>query len=311
MSTAHQNGDCQRGFSLVELMVAMAVGLFVVAVLLQGFVVTASAAATHAGSSETVSNSRYALQELGREIRHAALHRLVWDASQISNSTTSLALTDYGCGAGIDIQLANGIQGFDGNPYAGTCLAPRGSVSYARGDVLVLHRTAAEPTATFDPGAPYIRVSYGAGSVFVGGSPTVAPLAAPPYFDYRLVSEVYFINTFTSSATENPRVPALYRTRLSDGASPVMTAQLVAANVEHMQFQFGVSDVSGNVRYMNGSAVTDWTAVRTVRIWLLMRESLPEPALVSASYAFGGVTYTPADHYRRSVYTTTVALRNG
>lgn len=311
MSGAHRESARQSGFSLVELMVGMAVSLLVVAALLQGFAVTATAAATHAGHSETVTNSRHALQELSREIRHAALHRLVRDASQISHSTTTLALTDYGCGAGIDVQLANGIQGFDGNPYAGTCLAPGASVSYARGDVLVLHRTASEPSASFDRGAPYVRLSYGAGSVFVGGSPTVAPLAAAPFFDYRLVSEVYFINAFTSSATESPRVPALYRLSLADGVNPVMQAQLVAANVEHLQFQFGVSDASGNLRYMTGSTVTDWRAVRTVRIWLLMRETLPEPGLVSASYTLGDVTYTPADHYRRSVYSTTVAMRNG
>ena len=88
-------------------------------------------------------------------------------------------------------------------------------------------------------------------------------------------------------------------------------AQLVAANVEHLRFQFGVADGSGNVRYLSASAVTDWPSVRTARIWLLMRESLPEPGLVSASYVLGDVTYTPTDHFRRSVYSATVALRNG
>jgi type IV pilus assembly protein PilW len=302
----------QRGFSLVELLVAMAVGLFMVAVLIQGFAATSSAAAAHAGNSETATNGRYALQELGREIRHAALHRLVWDASQISNSTTTLAQTDYGCGAGIDVQLGSGLQGFDGNPYASTCLSPGSTLNYARGDVLVLHRTALEPTATFDIGAPYVRVAYGIGSVFVGGSPTVAPLTAPPFFDYRLLSEVFFVNAFTVSASESPLVPALYRLRLSDGANPAMTAQLVASNVEHLQIQFGVSDSSGNVRYFSGGAVTDWSAVRTARIWLLMREAVPEAGLGSASYVLGDVTYTPpADHYRRSVYSATIALRNG
>ena len=301
----------QRGFSLVELLVALTVGLFLVAATLQGFTATASAAATHAGHSDTVTNSRHALQELVREVRHAALHRLVWDSSQISDSTTTLAQTDYGCGAGIDAQLSNGIQAHDSNPYAGTCLAPGGSVNYARGDVLVLHRTALEATSSYDIGAPYIRVAYGVGSVFVGGSPTVAPLAAPPYFDYRLLSEVYFINAFTTSASESPAVPALYRLRLTEGNNPAMTAQLVAANVEHLRFQFGVADGSGNVRYLSASAVTDWPSVRTARIWLLMRESLPEPGLVSASYVLGDVTYTPTDHFRRSVYSATVALRNG
>jgi type IV pilus assembly protein PilW len=299
------------GFSLVELLVAMAIGLVVVAAVIRGFAVSASAAATHAGQSDTVANSRYALAELGREIRHAALHRLVWDASQITHSTTTIAQADYGCGPGVDVQLGNGLQGFDGNPYPGSCLAPGNTVSHARGDVLVMRRTALEPTATFDVGAPYVRVAYGSGRVFVGGSPTVAPLTAPPFFDYRLLSEVYFINAFTVSAAESPQVPALYRLRLSDGANPVMTAQLVAANVEHLQLQFGMSDSSGNVRYLSGTAITDWSAVRTARIWLLMRETLPEPGLASASYTLGDVTYAPGDHYRRSVYSATIALRNG
>jgi type IV pilus assembly protein PilW len=296
---------------LVELLVAMALGLFVVAVVIQGFAATTSANNTNSAVAESHTNGRHALEVLKREVRHAALHRLVWESSQFVNNDATLAAKDYGCGTGFVTQLEQGVVGFnDSNPYDGSCLKDASDRDYARGDVVVLRRTALQAATAFDNGAPYVRASYGVANLFVGGTATEAPLLPEPRFDYRLVSDVYFVNAFTTSADENPKVPALYRLTLSAGANPTMTPELVASNVEHLQMQFAVADSSGNVRYLNANNVTDWTAVRTARIWLLVRDSNPEAGMVSGKYEMGDVTYEPKDRYRRAVYSTTIAIRN-
>ncbi len=299
------------GFSLLELLVAIALGLFVVAMVVQGFAASSAAAGTGAAASEAQTNGRYALEVLKREIRHAALNRLIWDQKQVVMASADLAATDFGCGAGFTTRVDTGISGSnDSNPFSGSCLKSGADRSWARGDILALRRTALEPAATFDNGAPYIRASYGLAQVFAGEVTTVPPAAPEPNFDSRLVSDVYYINAFTNSATESPPVPALYRMTLSRGANPVMTPELVASNVEHLQLQYGVTDGTGNTRYFNADGVARWPDVKIVRLWLLIRESTPDPAVAAGSYPMGDITYAAEGTYRRTVLTTTIALRN-
>jgi hypothetical protein len=217
---------------------------------------------------------------------------------------------DYGCGAGVSTDLGRGITAWnDTNPYAASCLTAGADRAYARGDVLMLRRTALNVATAFDANAPYARVTYGAANLYLGGE-VAAELPAPAP-DYRLVSDLYYVNDFTTSAAESPKVPALFRLTLSAGANPTMVPQLVASNVEHFQIQFGqIMDAAGAVRYFNANQVTDWTRVNSARVWLLMRASEREGGFSSGSYQMGDVTYTPNDNYRRVVLSTTVNLRN-
>ena len=311
--SSHPMRRHSRGFTLVELMVAIALGLFVITVVIQGFAASTAASNTNSVVAESSTNGRHALEVLKREVRHAALHRLVWDATQIVNDDATLATKDYGCGVGFVTDLRFGITGSnDNNPYAASCLATASDREYARGDMLVLRRTSRVPAGSFDIGAPYVRTAYGVANIFIGATTTDVPLLPEPNFDYRMVSDVYFVNAFTNSANETPKVPALYRLTLTPGANPQMKPELVASNVEQFQVQYSVADGGGNIRYYDANAITatDWPLVKTARIWLLTRESTPEAGFVSGEYAMGDVTYKPVDKFRRTVYSSTIAIRN-
>jgi type IV pilus assembly protein PilW len=304
------SGRKQRGLSLIELMIAVALGLLLVTVVLRGFASTSSNSRVNSVVSEYQTNGRYALETLKREVRHAALHPMVWDAAQVDRNATVDA-KDYGCGAGVSTALGVGITGWnDTNPYPASCLAAGADRAYVRGDALMVRRTALAAATAFDVNAPYARVSYGAANVYLGGE-VAADLAAPA-LDYRVVSDLYYVNDFTTSATESPKVPALYRLTLSAGANPTMVPQLVAANVEHFQIQFGqVMDAAGSIRYYNADAPgINWSAVNVARVWLLMRATEREGGFTSGSYQLGDVTYTPNDNFRRVVLSTTINLRN-
>jgi type IV pilus assembly protein PilW len=306
--SAELRRQAQRGLSLVELMIGLTLGLVMVAVVIQGYASSSNTASVNSLVSEFQTNGRYAIEFLRREVRHSALSPLVWDASQIDINATAAA-KNYGCGAGLTTQLRQGLLAAnDSNPYAASCLANGTDRKWARGDVLTLRRLGLDAVTSYSTGAPYARVSYGAANVFLGGE-TATTLPAPAY-DYPLVSDVYFINEFSTSASESPKVPALYRLTLGTGANPTLAPELVASNVEHMQMQFGVADGSGNIRFLNADTVSDWTAVVSMRLWLLMRATSPEAGFASGSYTMGDVTYTPADNYRRVVLASTIDLRN-
>ena len=298
----------QAGFSDIELMVGIAIGLVVIAVMLQGFAASSSTTRVNSLVSEYQTNGRYALELLKREVRHAALHPMVWDSAQVNVNATASSKS-FGCGAGASTDVMNGITAWnDANPYSANCLATSSSREYARGDVLMLRRAALDAATVVDAGAPYLRVGYSAGNVYLGGEATIDMLL--PFFDYRLLSDVYFINAFTTSSTEDPKVPALYRLTLSAGASPAMVPELLASNVEHFEVQFGVLDATGSLQYRNPDPAIVWSQVVSARVWLLLRAASPEIGFASGTYTLGDVNYTPADNYRRTVLTSTINLRN-
>jgi hypothetical protein len=297
-----------QGISLIEVMVGLTIGLVLVTIVLRGFAATSGNANLNSLVSEYQTNGRYALELLKREVRHAALSPLLWETPQMDINVTAAA-ANFGCGAGVTTAVLEGLRANnDANPYTASCLASGTDREYARGDVLTLRRLGLDPVASYAANAPYARVSYGSGNLFLGGeTPTPLP---PPSFDYPLVNDIYFINSFTTSDSETPRVPALYRLRLSAGANPTLVPELVASNVEHMQWQFAIADGAGNLRYVNPSGVTDWTQVISARVWLLLRASEPESGFQSGSYTMADLTYTPGDSFRRVVLSSTVHLRN-
>ena len=299
----------RRGLSIIETMIGLAIGLLLVALMLRGFASVTSSSAVNSGVSEYQTNGRYAMDVLKRELRHTALSPLVWDANQLI-ATDAAKAKDFGCGAGLTPDVVGGLSASDGsNAYTANCLSTElTDRAYLRGDVLTVRRVGLDNVSTFQTNAPYARVSYGAGSVFLGGE--TPPALAVPAFDHPVVTNVYYINSFTNSASETPLVPALYRLRLGTGINPVMTPELVASNVEHMRLQFAVLNSSGSVRYVAQSDVTDWTAVVAVRVWLLLRSTLQEPGLAQGSFTLGDITYAPNDAYRRTVLSATMSLRN-
>jgi hypothetical protein len=238
-----------------------------------------------------------------REIRHAGFLALSVPNNQQAGT---VGTTDYGCGAGFVANLAQPIWGT--NDANGLSCIP--STSYARGDVLVLRRaglTALPSTAVLASNTLYVRSEFVKATVFVG--PTRPTALQSPVEDYPLQTDVYYISQYTNSATESPQVPALYRLTL--GAGPALSAQLIAGGIENMQVQYGVSSSIGTT-FVNANAVAaaDWANVTAVRIWLLARSTDTEPGYANtSSYDMGGQTVTVNDGYQRELFPLVVQLR--
>jgi type IV pilus assembly protein PilW len=311
----------QQGLSLVELMVAIALGLVVVALVLRTLATTTVNANTNATVSEYQTNGRYAMEVLKRELRHASMRPFVWiktnaDGTDTVNVTATAAAKNYDCGAGyattnifVGLEASN-----DSTPLTSSCLAGGSDRSYSRGDVITTRRTALTQAPSFQNGAPYLRVAYGAGNVFLGQE--TAPEMRQPTLDYRLANDIYYINAFSRQTGESPRVPALYRLKISDVPNPKMTPELIASNIEHLQVQFGVRNSAGSVQYINPDSITasNRESIVSARIWLLARATTPEAGFRSGSYEMGDLVrdkaYKPNDSFRRLLLTSTINLRN-
>ena len=317
----------QGGFTLIEMMIALTIGLAILAGLVGVLATNSGNSKTNERQAELMTNGRYAMASIRAEIREAGFRGYTW-AEPSTPGALGLVAADNEClegGAAQEQFVSNirqGIWGADNtNPFAGSCIPAANYV--ANTDVLVVRRLAVQPVAdgSLQLNTLYFRSAYERGQVHrttagavvipsFTGSPT--PLASFPVQIY-----VYYISPFTTSATESPLVPALYRVSLQTDGS--MVRELVASGIEQMQVQYGRLTTVPDTQYFDtltgtsfdASPNSAWDEVNSVRIWLLARNSTPEPGYVnSQTYQMGNQSYTVNDNFRRQLFTTVVQLRN-
>ena len=295
-----------NGLSLVELMVALTIGMLITLAMSQAFLSGSASKSSTSRFAEAQNNGRYAIDFLRRELQHSGFVSLGGNVVTLSGT---VGTTDYGCGPGGVANLQQPVWGAnDSNPFSATCIP---TANYSTGDVLVLHRAGLTsiPAATaLAADTLYVRTEYIGATVFVG--PTRPSNVQLPVEDFALRTDVYYVAPFTTSSTESPQVPALWRLTL--GAGPALTAQMIASGVENMQVQYGVSS-NGFTRFYNADQVvaSDWPNVNAVRLWLLVRSSTAESDLSNnTTYTLGDRTITVSDGFPRQVFPLVVNLRN-
>jgi type IV pilus assembly protein PilW len=301
-----------RGFTLVELMVALLLALLIIAGMFTAFNSASWTTNANARFSQVQNNGRYAADLLRREIQHAGYlgvqtaTELFGKCPDCLETKGSIAATNYGnCGAGFVTNIALPVWGTNNS----NALACTGMDYVSDSDVLVVRRAGSQRhTGVPATDSLYVRTKFNHATVFLGSDLTTSPTA--PEEDYPLEADVYYISPYTTASTDSPNVPALYRLTL--GAGPAITKQLLATGVENMQVQYGVSS-GGITTFKNASAVTagEWLNVVSLRIWLLARSTDIEPGYSNTkSYPIGDQTVTASDSFVRQVFPLVVGLRN-
>jgi type IV pilus assembly protein PilW len=247
----------QSGFSLVELMVAVTLGLLIVAGLTTVFVGNSQTRSQMEQAAQQSENGRYAMELLTNDLRNAGYlgefdaRRLTTPATKPDPCATDLAT--------LTTALPIAVQGYDNGTSAPTCL----SDVMAGTDILVVRRasTCAVGAANCDAqiaGAPYFQASA-CGSAAELGSNTVAnyyalntdttvltlhkkdcnpPTTAgtlAPYYQYR--THIYFV---ANNDKSGDGIPTLKRAEL--GATGFTIVPLVEG-IQNLQIEHGIDGV--------------------------------------------------------------------
>lgn len=322
------------GFSLIEMMIAMTIGLMLIVALAAVVIGASKSAKSNDKTAELQNNGRYAMDIMKRDLQHAGHHGLT--GADINPPITTITVTSD-CANSFAINLKQYIWGTNNtNLYGGTCIP-----NYqANTDTVVIRYASLAATPSTPSAAPDLTVAgrtansvlfrsaYGVGALYQGvGAPSSVDQL--PQQDHNLETHFYYVSPFTVSATELPVVPSLRRVVL--GPDGTMVDELVASGVEQLQMQYGVLDANGNTEYFNATgvdanasgtttAITNWDRVRSVRIWISSRNMNAEESSythplfdmgdqTSATLAATAVADGTA-HHRRQLFTTTVQLRN-
>jgi type IV pilus assembly protein PilW len=313
------------GLGLVELMIALAIGTFLVsgsiAVYLKAREVRA-ALDTNARLQETAG---YAMAIIESDVRMAGF----WGLASRGGSITvdpSLAFPPK-CGGTTWITPTQGYVGGSNNAYlsASNCAAAYGGAQ-AGADVLVLRRASALRIAPQRPTVPaadrdrvLIVTSHTDGRIFVPSSignsippgyATEDVAGAAPQADTRaLLVNAYYVSTGSSVA---PGHPALRRKTLVTG--PDVADEEVIAGVEDLQFQLGL-DTDGDLDadlFANPGPLAAGARPVSVRIWLRVRAEGRDPAAgVQAVEAYADrPAAVVTDFHRRLLVSKTLRIRN-
>ncbi len=317
------------GFTLVELMVAVALGLLIIGGMFTAYLSASWTTETNARFAETQNNGRYAIDYLRREVQLAGFLGMqntdsFNKAPAAVTRLGSIASQVYGsCGtSGFATLVEQPVWGVD-DAQMPSCTAMG---NYLRGDVLVLRRAGLDAVPATAGSLPtvsgttlYLRVDPSHATVYLGSDQSQLSAATragetytPEY--YPLAVDVYYISSCTNSPCESPGIPALYR--LSLGAGPTFTPQLIATGIENMQVQYGVRSGT-DVIFRNADAVAaaEWPTVVSVRLWLLARSTDTEGGgyANTASYTMGNRTYPASgssDSYLRQLFPLVVGVRH-
>jgi Tfp pilus assembly protein PilW len=322
----------QAGVSLVELMVALVLGLF----LIFGAVTIYSKSRTTYRTTEAVARlqetARYAFDAIEPDVRMASYWGLASRPDYIINRATpddadtptdlSAADTEINaCGVNWAINLQEylaGVNGADaGTTWPLDCAAFRDDWREGT-DVLVVRRGGETQPETLTGGRLYLQTSRIQGAMFVASGTCTDPKNSdcipadysPPASETReLLATAYYIS---NQSTARDDVPSLRRKRLVNGS---ILDEEVVSGVEDLQVQFGI-DTNGDTNadtYVDPSTdpTTYGGSIVSATIWLRVRSEDREIGFTDdRSYTYADESVTPGGNFRRFVISKTIQLRN-
>jgi type IV pilus assembly protein PilW len=322
-----------RGFSLVELMVALVITLLLIAGISQVFLSTKKSFIVQETLARVQENGRFVIDMLSQDLRRAG-HMGGIGGDPIGGTLNEVS--DNGtCPTGDNTwgrMLDRRIFGLDDTNVSyvtGTKYACIPDSSFLRGDILVVRYQApweigGLTSPTYKDNRLYLRTSLTQAKLFRGidrANPANA-LSVTTGGTSEVVARAYYVGPSNTGSCDGKAVPALYRESLNDTGIPF--AQEVAYGVENFQIRYGVdTDGDNSVDQYLDSGDTglndpdEWNSVIAAQVWVLVRSECPESGYdtTGTTYAMGDVTYDPDDTakrgYRRQLYQTTVNLRNG
>ena len=309
------------GFTLIEMMIALVIGLVILAAALSLYV--ASSRGSQLSQVETQMNEDgiLAVNLIQQQLKQAGYSRQVIPVGGATVMSNYAGPAVRGCDGG----FTDAGAAFDSL----ACTGASGSDAIAIRYEATLVNT--QPTTDATP-LPTNCVGHGLNAA---NASQAAPAPTPPAPNYALADNRYSV----TDANTQPML-SCQGSEKSGAANVIGTSQPLLANVESMQVLYGVAsrpsaELAANydpmkhqiISYLSASGVDAlastgtlpnaaddrWSRVLSVRVCLLMRSDQPVKDAPPGAMAYkdcSNVDATGTDRYLRRTNTTTVLLRN-
>ena len=342
---AYKSRQTQRGVSLIELMVAITIGLLILAALSTLLISQTNIRNELDKSNRMIDNGRYALELLSENIRLAGFYDNYAPSGaatlvptpclpSITNATTNTAAN----------VLLHHVQGYNAATESSAIASPPCSLTSLKNgsDILVLRRTSTSSilaTAAV-AGLAYFQVSNCANdpspsyklALGSAGFTTLHKKNCSTASDLRLfVEQTYFVSP---DNVAGDGIPTLKRKERYPSGRFEITP--LVEGIEYMQVEYGLDgdnnadgimdDINGdglvNKNDLDGAAdiyiaaptAANWPNIVSIKAYIIAKNIETTKSYTDTkTYSLGlAGTYTPAsaDHYKRHAYTQVIRLVN-
>ena len=332
----------QSGTSLVEMMVALVIGLFLLAGVVQVYIANRASYTFSEAISRIQENGRFALDTVTQDLRTAGFFGCaIFDPLDTSNLVNNLNPAGAGYDAAIHDFIDQGlIQGTDGDGLNGSdSITLRGAKPdqvyihppYMVSTSATIHVTTNESIQTGDivmvtncSGADIFQVTNKTNSTNASQQAIVHNTGAgnsPGNYnpDSCGGGNAHCLSqSYGSDATMIELQSVTYSIAVGASGEPALWRSENGVNVEliegieQMQVLYGIDTDADNFanQYVVSTAVADMLTVMSVRLMLLVRSDSDGVTEDAQVYNYNGVSTTAADQRLRQVFSTTIALRN-
>ncbi len=314
-----------KGFTLVELMIALSVGLVLFAGVLMVFVGMRTTTAETSSYGELQENGRFAVSILTDDL----LRQSFWgdfsgEITQANITVNVGAIANDCSGGGINnatLPQAMGafrnLWGQTVEPGSADPLGCFGAVANTQprvnSDIVQLKRVITQPIApaNLNAGDVHLYANSDKGVIF---SNNILPPLIPNGRYWQYQHHVYYVRERTVG---DNTVPVLMQGRL---ANRRMDFTPIIDGIEMIRFMYGV-DINGDGdvdNYLNAANVPEnaWDntnnhSILAIKMFVLTRNIVPDSKYTNTNtYQLGDLSFTANDNYRRLLFSSTVTLYN-
>lgn len=337
----------QTGFSLIEMMIALAIGLFMTAVISSLYLNMRGSFRYQEDFARLQENGRFAMEALSRDIRMAGYNgcgsitnfaNVVTggSASPYLNfatpvigyeggvSTFPAALVSAGAIAGTDAIILLGVDTSSElvvkDHHPPSAQIDTNTNSLQAGEILLItdcsHSTLFQMTGPASATKTNVVHNTGTGTPgnctkYLGagcGSPEKSYQYKPGSSLIRIYSNAYFIAPSSSGSGRS-----LWTMSMAGETAGAPTAKELIEGVENMQISYGLDatpvDRSADV-FATAGSVADWATVVSVRVSLLVSSTKDNISSAHQTYEFNGTSITATDRKLRKTFTESITVRN-
>ena len=315
----------QQGATLIEIMIAMLLGLMLTGALLAMLAESRASFRQDEMFARMQDESRFAMREMTGDISMAGFigdifmpesialdgsltGALATDCDRADGEPFAFSLIDTATGMDTSIIALDNINPADAVAQF-SCLTA-GELVPGTDIIAVKHLSGATiDLADLNPGDVAMRYNGTVGALYVHPISGAVPA---PFEDRLLAPAIYFIRNYSN--TPNDGTPALCRKVLGGGPTPTMVTECIAEGIENLQVEYGIdTSRNGSVdMHVTAPSAADLEAVISVQVHVLARTAAADRSYVNNKTFLlsNAAPYAPADSFRRRVFSTTVSVPN-
>jgi len=306
----------QAGFTMIELVVALGLGLVLVTGTVVIFVQNNRSATQDEEISRVLENGRFVMRMVARELAMSGFWGTFLDIDTTTNHASVVLGQDCGDGSAW-VTEPDALQILDDSTAATvaatfSCL-PSTDVVVGT-DVIAIKRSADAETADASLVANelYLRTNGVNGQFFLGGGTGTPPALTGVESNWAYYPRVYYIRDY--SVANDDGVPTFCRAFLDNSSPPDMTNECLVEGIENIQLEIGVDNDNDFIAdyYTAAPTADELFGGVAARVWILVRSVNAVPGYLNdKTYNLGGVNVAAAnDGFYRRVFTSTIVLRN-